>query len=832
MRKILSVIFMTMLFISLHIVIANAEEVETYGNLRYVAYDDYVEIVAYTGEPTEIEIPSEIDGLPVTSIWGGDRFAPYGAFYNCKSLTSVSVPDTMKNIGAGAFRSCSNLSVINLPDSVNFIGENAFINTDIQNNNDNWQDISLYIGNHLIAVDKSISENFTVKDGTICIAGAAFDSCADLTSVYLPDSVISIGDIAFSSCNNLTTINMSANIKKIGYYAFSGCSSLQNIVLPDGITDIDYGAFWGCSSLRSVTIPDSITDIKKWTFEKCSSLMNITIPDSVTNIGYYVFDQTRYYDDTDNWHDGILYIGKHLIKANEDILGECTINDGTICIAESAFNNCKNLTAININNELINIGNNAFYGCSSLSDVNIPNGVVRIGDDAFHSCTGLIDITIPSSVLIIGNHADETGYYGVGYTAFYDCDSLTNITVDENNPNYMSDNGILFNKDKTELLAYPANKDLVVYEIPNGVIGIGSNIFRKCKNLTSVKIPDSATYIEQYAFNQSDNLLTVNIPDNITRIGTDAFSWCSSLYNIVIPDSVTEIGYGAFRYCTNLKSAVLPDDLTNISGETFSQCSNLSAVNIPKSLTVIPRQMFWGCSSLVNVTIPETITGIEGMAFANCSSITNIDIPESVTFIDFAAFVNCNSLTNIKLPYGLTGYNDLSTYGKQVPCISYTAFEGCTNLTSIEIPASVINIGTQAFSYCDSLTDIYFGGSKEQWEHVNIERGNSSLDNATVHFGSDKTPILSTSTALISQQGNTYNCGLTISNVPYKCPVMAALYDIDGKLAGVGIENIFPTDDEVNVSVTADNAKVARIFIWDSLNGMKPLCEAQEITIE
>ncbi|MGO5113269.1 leucine-rich repeat protein, partial [Oscillospiraceae bacterium LCP25S3_E10] len=426
------------------------------------------------------------------------------------------------------------------------------------------------------------------------IGWEAFYGCTGLKSVTIPSSVTEIGNGAFCGCTGLTSVTIPSSVKEIGDSAFYGCTSLKSItadknnknyssvdgvlfnknkteilaypnakgssyVIPSSVKKIGGSAFEGCTGLKSVTIPSSVTEIGLYAFSGCTGLTSITIPSSVKEIG----------------------------------LG--------------AFVGCTGLTSITIPSSVTEIGLYAFEDCTGLTSVTIPSSVKEIGDWAFNGCTGLTSITIPSSVKEIGG------------SAFRGCTSLKSITVDKNNKNYTSVNGVLFNKNKTEILVYPYAKGSS-YVIPSSVTKIGDSAFFGCTGLTSVTIPSSVTEIDEYAFSGCTGLTSVTIPSSVKEIGWFAFGGCTGLTSITIPSSVKEIGLGAFSGCTSLKSVTIPSGVKKIVNNAFYGCTGLKSVTIPSSVTEIGSGAFYGCTGLTSVTIPNSVIKIDGSAFGYTSN--------------------------------------------------------------------------------------------------------------------------------------------------------------------------------------------------------------------
>lgn len=363
------------------------------------------------------------------------------------------------------------------------------------------------------------------------------------------------------------------------------------------------------------------------------------------------------------------------------------------------------------------IGHGAFNYCASLESIKIPDSVTVIGTEAFLNCKALSSINISGSVNSIEDRA------------FYNCANLTDINVSENNANYSDIDGVLFNKNKSEIIAYPPAKESNTYSLPNSVTSIHNYAFIVCNNLTNISLPDSVKSIEAGAFESCKNLKDIKIPNGVTAIEDYLFYECSSLESIEIPNKVKTIGAYAFYMCENLTNVKLPNKLVSIDKDAFYGCS-LSSINIPSGVTSIEQSAFAKCDKLKSAVISGSVKNltIGYYAFVDCS-LSSIDIPAGVTSIDDEAFIGCDLLASINVSENNKAYcsvngvlfnkdkTEIITYPKGKKNESYTipgsvtkirnfAFYNCYNLRNIKIPNSVTAIEAKAFNSCHNLNNI------------------------------------------------------------------------------------------------------------------------------
>ena len=256
----------------------------------------------------------------------------------------------------------------------------------------------------------------------------------------------------------------------------------------------------------------------------------------------------------------------------------------------------------------------------------------------------------------------------IGENVFLNSDSLTSITVDEENPYFMVDDGVLYSKDKRELLYCPKNFS-GIYRVAEEVKRIGKSAFRNCNQLTEIVLPEGLEVIGDTAFYGCTQLKQISLPKSVSQIGAYAYKGCP-LQGTLDLMNIKDIGEGAFEGCTGLTSVVLPENLLRIEASLFQGCTGLTVVNIPQCVTTIGTSAFASCSRLQSVSIPDEVERIEDYAFKGCSNMKHLAIGNSVKKIGVEAFGECRRLKSLSIPASVDSI--LSSF---VDCDSVSSLE-------------------------------------------------------------------------------------------------------------------------------------------------------------
>ena len=430
---------------------------------------------------------------------------------------------------------------------------------------------------------------------------------------------------------------------------------ITKVIIPEGVTWIGRYAFEGCINLKEIVLPSTLTEIEEGAFFNCNSLKSISLPAALTSVGSGAFSHCNKLQNIEVAPTNTMYSS-----------------------LDGVFFNKNKTTLIQ------------YPGGKRDSNYTVPSSVIKIESGVFSSCIWLKSVTVHSGLTSM----DEAFKYN----------TLSSINVEKANAKYASQDGVLFSKDKSWLIAYPGGIK-GKYIIPSTVKSVSRDAFIDNNMLEGVAIPASLKKIPNEMFAHCDGLKSVTIKSGVTAIGDEAFSTCKNLKSISIPASVTSIGEFAFYGCTRLTTIKVPTAVTRIQSSVFSDCTSLTSISLPSKLKRIDSFAFNNCRSLKSIEIPASVKVIDAEAFGGCNNLKSIHIAsKNKTYSSKDGVVFNKEKTSLLIyPGGKTGKY---VFPSSVRTIGEKAFYEVNNLTSFTIPSSVTKLEKNAFYDCYRLKSI------------------------------------------------------------------------------------------------------------------------------
>ena len=686
--------------------------------VKYNGHDDCVYIPYGVTEIGE-EAFKELDFIRYVCVPDTVTTIGKNAFAFCVELETIDLPDCIESIGESAFTGCESLELYVLPkylkriESCAFAGCQSLTSIDISENIETLSTFAFIQCRALKMINVYPDNPFCVSwDGILYNQDKSeillYPSGREMYDVKLLKSVTSIGVNAFFG-TDIHDIDL-INISRIRAGAFAACGQLETVTTHECLRYIGSAAFLGCAKIEEIELPDGIECIEEETFKDCKKLSWIDIPDSLTEIGDSAFENCENVD---------MYMSDNIKK-----IGSC------------AFKNCSSLSELTISPEAEDFAYNAFSGCSGVSfevysgsyaelyaqDNDIP----YTSDDTYCMLYNIGEKSTIKKVFSTEQYIelDEENAIGekairkencssAGITVYIpasieeieapivnDADVVA-FEVDDENPNFMDIEGVLFSRDGAKLIEYPQGRTDSYYRVPNGVTVIGKKAFNSNSNLTEIDLPDSLYRIENLAFSGC-GISKITLPANVANIEGNVFDLCSELTEIRV-----EAGNSVFFS----RNGVLFSD----GGKrlvAYPGGKKNSSYKIPESVEVIGKNAFAGSKNLSNIEFPDALIIIESCAFADCVLLQSIELKNSVDSIGSFAFAYCRCLSNVSLQSVRYIDNDAFSYSQieELNLPEGLAFIGesiadGSPLRTVRLPQSVYTIDPSAFEDDSELPD-------------------------------------------------------------------------------------------------------------------------------
>ena len=495
-----------------------------------------------------------------------------------------------------------------------------------------------------------------------------FIDCGAVETLLLPPNVETIKDYAFYGLTGLKGITVPATVTSIGGYAFDGCKQLETVTFAEG------------SQLTQLGTDAVKPEAPNWginIFSNTPDLKTVVLPENLTLIGISCFENS-----------GV-----------ENISIPATVRR----ISEKAFKNCDNIKEADLSPELLYLGDEAYFDCDQLEKADITFGLEYLGAYAFANCEKLKSAYIPASVTNINGNP------------FMGCSGVDSFKLDEDSTDFVVQDGVLYNKDMTILLYYPASLTAETFVFPETVNQIGPGAFADAQ-LKHFVVPQQILEIPDYAF-QGSALETVTFHAGLQTIGDYAFASCKNLNNVTLLYTVKSAGDYAFANCTGLTSFTFeeaPSTVTPIAiGDHFFEgCTGITQLILHSRIKKFAPYMFAN-TGIVNLVIPAQITSLytEGV-FANCKQLETVtfeNLKYSANKLGAKFFYSCSKLKEIELPYGISNVFDVTsnTDSDLDPQGNYI-FANCTALEKVTVYSNTKSVSFMGYTFynCTNLKEV------------------------------------------------------------------------------------------------------------------------------
>jgi len=727
---------------------------ETPDGFLFLATENGYTLRAYLGKEQAITLPLTVQGQPyhISSFSGGVHVTvpegftslPDYAFSGSRTLRSLILPNSLTAIGAKAFEYCGSLKQISFGSGLAQIGDDAFLGCyDLTSFRFEpgtlcWQDGLLYTKDlsHLLYVPQDIAGDLVLPQSLKRIDSDAFAGREQLCSIVIPESVTSLGENVFRGCTSLIRATVNANIEYLPAGMFKSCAILQSVSLPQGLLSIGQEAFASCGALTELPLPSTVKYLHNWAFAYCNGLTGVTLPAGVENLGNYLFASCKNLTE--------IHLPTSVTNISRGSFYQCT-NLERITVAEGnpCFLASENILYSTVYQESTPDGI-VFIPYSYSGEVTVPEGTTFVSDNVFNDRNNITSVHLPASVQYL-----NYGSYMIG--AFQDMLGLTEITVDEGNPYFFAQDGLLYDRRTLELLEFPNCLDGPV-TIPEGVteISLYSSAYSTDRkhHITDLYISSTVKKIsspspETIRISEDNPYLFVDNNILYTRDPIEVVLLPATLpSHLVLPEGMTTIGDHIFYDRTELVSITVPSTVESIEGWAFNGCLNLlEVINLSKldialqdgehgMIGFYAKRIATGGESQVDVrttedgfhyciygsdvtlisyigqadtiTLPETL---EGMPYRlqNFRGGKHLIIPGSFAVVESYAFPGNRTLESVTIENGPTA-------------IGRGAFYECRNLQKVIIPPSVETIDEFAFSFCNKL------------KHVELSEGLRSIE--------------------------------------------------------------------------------------------------------